>query len=53
MRTVLPALEASSEYYRHVAYGNDLVTDPYDSIEAMNWVGRSWSFGSCHEVTRS
>ena len=52
MRTVPPALEASSEHDPHVAHGNNLVTDP-NSIEAMNWVGRSWSFGSCHEVTRS
>src|SRR5437867_1033120 len=40
MTASLPAFEASSEYYRHVAHGYDLITTTYDSVEAANWVGR-------------
>jgi len=53
MRTVLPALEASSECYPDIAHGHGLVMDPHDSVKALNWVGQSWSFGYSREVTES
>ncbi len=40
MRAPLPAFEAGSEYYQHVARGYDLISGTYDGVEAANAVGR-------------
>ncbi len=40
MKESLPAFEAGSGYYAHVAKGYDLISTTYDDVEAANWVGR-------------
>ena len=53
MTPSLPAFEATSEYYGHVAHGYDRITDTYDGVEAANWVGRRLRARMQHALFRT